>query len=46
MNDDISFLKHSGICVGEDLSGDFWPGVSKIVESLVGSYLLVGKWHV
>ena len=46
MNDDISFLKHSGVCGGEDLSGDFWPGVSKIVESLVGTYLLVDKLRV
>ena len=36
-----SFLLHMGVCGEVDLSGDFWPGVSSIENSLVVSYLLV-----
>ena len=38
---DISFLSHMIVCGEVDLSGDFWPGVSSIENSLVVSYLLV-----
>ena len=38
---DISFLSHMIVCGGVDLSGDFWPGVSIIENSLVVSFLLV-----
>ena len=38
---DISFLSHMIVCGEVDVSGDFWPGVISIENSLVISYLLV-----